>query len=154
VHIQKSDNTVILAYTSNTCTILLIFIYFYCAFTEPIIPYKRTESHNSQRLPVPLYCILMVLLGARTPYLLSIGKCGFHTCSHPYGGCVGKATMVRTIVVKTHGRQKLNPTPVEPPTVQHLPLEHACSIHVLYCPSPTGVANHRVSTYWNPHNFL
>jgi hypothetical protein len=46
----------------------------------------------------------MALLGARTPYLLSIGKWGFHTCSHPYGGCVKKATMVRTTVVKTHGR--------------------------------------------------
>jgi hypothetical protein len=41
---------------------------------------------------------------------------------------VGKATMVRTTVVKTHSRQReLNPTPVEPPTVRHLPLEHACS---------------------------
>jgi hypothetical protein len=41
---------------------------------------------------------------------------------------VGKATMVRSTVVKTHGKQReLTPTPVEPPTVRHLPLEHACS---------------------------
>jgi hypothetical protein len=37
--------------------------------------------------------------------------------------------MVRTVVVKNHGRQReLNPATVEPPTVQHLPLEHSCSI--------------------------
>jgi hypothetical protein len=41
---------------------------------------------------------------------------------------VGKATMVRTTVVKTHGGQReLNPTVVEPPTIRHLPLEHTCS---------------------------
>jgi hypothetical protein len=110
--------------------ILLIFIYFNCACTEPIIPYTRQtdQANNIQRLLVPLYCILMALLGATTPYLLLIGKWGAHTCSHPYGGFVGKATMVRSIVVKTHSRQReLNPTSVEPPTVRHLPLEHACS---------------------------
>jgi hypothetical protein len=59
--------------------------------------------------------------------VLSLGKRGFHTFGHPYGWCVGKATMVRTTVVKTHGRQsELNPTPVELPKVRHLPLEHAC----------------------------
>jgi hypothetical protein len=110
---------------------IMFCIYFNCACTEPIIPYtqKRTESHNIQRLLVPLYCILMALLGARTPYLHSVRKWGFHTCIHPYGGCVGKATMVRTTVVKTHGRQMtLNPTPLEPPTVRHLPLERACCV--------------------------
>jgi hypothetical protein len=104
------------------------------------IPSKQSESHNIQRLLVPLYCILMALLGTRTP-LLSLGKWGFHTFSHPHGGCVGKATMVRTTVVKTHGRQReLNPTFVEPPAVRHLPLEHACS---MMCP-PTS-CNHRGS---------
>jgi hypothetical protein len=44
---------------------------------------------------------------------------------------VGKAATVRTTVVKTHGRQReLNPTPVEPPSVRHLPLEHACYIYI------------------------
>jgi hypothetical protein len=91
-------------------------------------PSKRSESHNIQRLLVLLYCILMALLGARTP-LLSLGKWGSHTFSHPYGGCVGKATMVKTAAVKTHGRQReLNPTSVEPPTIRHQPLEHACSL--------------------------
>jgi hypothetical protein len=72
----------------------------------------------------------MALLGARTP-LLSLGKRGFHTFSHPYGGCLGKAAVVRNTVVKTRGRQReLNPTPVQPPTVRHLPLEHACSTSV------------------------
>jgi hypothetical protein len=42
---------------------------------------------------------------------------------------VGNATMVRTTVVETHSRHReLNATPVEPPTVRHLPLEHACSL--------------------------
>jgi hypothetical protein len=113
-----------------TAKLLIYFSFILIALVQSQlyrIPSKRTESHNIQRLLVPLYCILMALLGARTP-LLSLGKWGFHTFSHPYGRCVGKATMVRTTVVKTHGRQReLNWTTVEPPTIRHLPLDHACS---------------------------
>jgi hypothetical protein len=46
----------------------------------------------------------MACLRARNSYLLSIGKWGFHTCSHLDGGCAVKATMARTTMVKTRDR--------------------------------------------------
>jgi hypothetical protein len=50
--------------------------------------------------------------------------------------------MVRTTVVKTHSRQReLNPTPVEPPTVRHLPLVHAYSTYLLLISSQLVRAN-------------
>jgi hypothetical protein len=101
------SHTMEVAHGNRLVLIIIFFIYFNCACTITITPYTQQTPDCTTVL------YLMALLGARTPYLLSIGKWGFHTCSHPYGGCVGRATMVRTTVVKTHVKHReMNPTPV------------------------------------------
>jgi hypothetical protein len=100
--------------------IFLIVIYFNWACTEPIIPYTQQTDREPQ-YSAPACTTLLYFNGtprSKNPILTFNRK-----------GCVGKAAMVRTNVVKTQGREmEQNPTPVEPTKVQHLPLEHACSI--------------------------
>jgi hypothetical protein len=55
--------------------ILLIFIYFNCACTKPIIPYTQQTDREPQ-YPAPACTTLLYFNGTpmRAPYLLSIGK--------------------------------------------------------------------------------